>query len=196
MIKCYFLFIYRSKRQKLYFILVNGYATLPKHCTRYGTHCRYWCLGTDTKISVNHMSITWTWAYSSFSPLQVLKNPPFSLARNILNGDKSHTVLHECIKEVYRIAKNTLRKICNSKLHKSNKIYYSWTTMENEPYKEELIKMNLLLRSVIEVIWTKHCAVTVAIFLYIFVFAGTENQKLLFASLSFEIMRWRGSSLS
>jgi hypothetical protein len=61
--------------------------------------------------------------------------------------------------------------------------------MENEPYKEELIKMNLLLRSVIEVIWTKHCAVTVAIFLYIFVFAGTENQKLLFASLSFEIMR-------
>jgi hypothetical protein len=44
--------------------------------------------------------------------------------------------------------------------------------------------MNLLLRSVIEVIWTKHSAViTVAIFLYIFVFAGTENQKLLFTSL-------------
>ncbi len=37
------------------------------------------------------MSITWTWAYSSFSPLQVLKNPPFSLARNILNGDKSYS---------------------------------------------------------------------------------------------------------
>jgi hypothetical protein len=72
------------------------------------------------------MSITWTSAYSSFSPLQVLKNPPFSLARNILNGEKSHTVLQECIKEVYRIAKiNNLRKICNSKLHKSNKIYYS-----------------------------------------------------------------------
>ena len=43
--------------------------------------------------------------------------------------------------------------------------------------------MDLLLRSVIEVIWTKHSAVTVAIFLYIFVFAGTENKKLLFTSL-------------
>jgi hypothetical protein len=68
--------------------------------------------------------------------------------------------------------------------------------MKNEPLKEELIKMDLLLRSVIEVIWTKHSSVTVAIFLNIFVFAGTENQKLLFASLCPEIMRLRGSSLS
>jgi hypothetical protein len=57
------------------------------------------------------MSITWTSAYSSFSPLQVLKNSPFSLARNNLNGNTSHTVPYL---EVFGVAKNLtiLRKIC------------------------------------------------------------------------------------